>query len=128
MFCVLLYEQLLWTTRTGLTGLVAITLVPFIVLPMTVPYLKTRMPYELRKGLHYLSVVWGAGLMWHAPERIYFLIGISLFVYITDKVVDGPFQDAPGGVGTFPAPGRHQQPHLVRESAGFRQADRPMCT
>jgi len=84
--------QLLWTTRTGVTGLVAVSLIPFIVLPMTVPYLKTRMSYEWRKGLHYLSALWGVALMCHAPERIFFLVGIPLFVYVADKVVGGLFK------------------------------------
>ena len=83
--------KLLWTTRTGITGLIAILLTPFITLPMT-PYLKKRMSYEWRKGLHYLSVLWGAALMWHAPERIFFLIGIPLCVYATDKLIEGLFK------------------------------------
>jgi len=84
--------QLLWTSRTGITGLIAIILIPFIVLPMTVPYLKKRLSFEWRKGLHYLSVVWGVALMCHAPERIFWLIGIPVFVYTADKMVEGLFK------------------------------------
>ena len=42
--------QLLWTTKTGITGLIAFSLTPFIALPMSVPYLKKRMKFEWRKG------------------------------------------------------------------------------
>ena len=49
--------QLLWTSQTGITGLIAIFVCPLIVLPMTVPSLKKRMSFELRKGLHYLRKV-----------------------------------------------------------------------
>ncbi|KAL7547366.1 hypothetical protein ACHAWF_010683 [Thalassiosira exigua] len=49
--------QLLWTSKTGVAGLVTMILCPFIVLLMTVPYLKKRMKFEWRKDLHYLSVV-----------------------------------------------------------------------
>lgn len=42
--------HLLWTTKTGITGLIAFSLTPFIALPMSVPYLKKRMKFEWRKG------------------------------------------------------------------------------
>ncbi len=42
--------QLLWTTKTGITGLIAFSLTPLIALPMAVPYLKKRMKFEWRKG------------------------------------------------------------------------------
>ena len=79
--------QLLWTSSTGLTGLIAILLIPLIVLPMSVPFLKQRMPYEYRKGLHYLALVWASALMCHAPQRIVYLIGAPFFVYLADKAV-----------------------------------------
>lgn len=42
--------QLLWTTKTGITGLIAFSLTPLIALPMAVPCLKKRMTFEWRKG------------------------------------------------------------------------------
>jgi len=81
--------QLLWNSQTGLTGLIAIILCPFIVLPMTVPYLKKQMSFEWRKGLHYLSIIWGAALMCHAPARIFWVIGIPFFIYAADKMMEG---------------------------------------
>jgi len=42
--------QLLWTTKTGITGLIAFSLTPLIALPMAVPFLKKRMKFEWRKG------------------------------------------------------------------------------
>ncbi|KAL9183809.1 hypothetical protein ACHAXT_004665 [Thalassiosira profunda] len=83
---------LLWTTTTGVTGLVALLLTPPIVLPMTMPYLKTRMTFEWRKGLHYLSVFWCLALMFHAPSRIFWLLGVPLFVYVADKIAEGLFK------------------------------------
>ena len=80
--------QLLWTTTTGITGLIAIIVTPFIVLPMTVPFLKKRISFEWRKFLHYLSILWATALMFHAPQRIFWLIGVPLFIYATDKMVE----------------------------------------
>ena len=80
--------QLLWTSKTGVTGVIATICCPFIVLPMTVPYLKKRMTFEWRKGLHYISIVWGAALLFHAPQRIFWLLGIPLLIYVTDKMIE----------------------------------------
>ena len=108
--------QLLWTSKTGVTGLIAFSLVPLIVLPMAVPFFKNRMKFEWRKGkilcnilllactfycslcteiyclfsssgLHYLAIVWGAALMVHAPQRIFWLIGVPLFIYTADYIL-----------------------------------------
>lgn len=38
-------------------------------------------------GLHYLSLLWGACLMYHAPQRIYWLIGVPLVTYSVDRLV-----------------------------------------
>ena len=89
---VILRLQLLWTSQTGITGLIAIIVTPFIVLPMTVPYLKKCISFEWRKFLHYLCIVWGVALMFHAPQRIFWLVGIPVFVYVTDKIVEGLFR------------------------------------
>ncbi|KAL7530397.1 hypothetical protein ACHAXR_003471, partial [Thalassiosira sp. AJA248-18] len=78
--------QLLWTHQTGITGLVALLLGWLIVLPMAVPFLKNKISFEWRKGLHYLSIVWGACLMYHAPQRIYWLIGTPLVIYVADHL------------------------------------------
>mmetsp|Transcript_14399 Transcript_14399/g.21596 ORF Transcript_14399/g.21596 Transcript_14399/m.21596 type:complete len:514 (+) Transcript_14399:3-1544(+) len=51
---------------------------------MVVPALKQNMQFELRKGLHYLAVVWAMALLWHAPSRIYYLIGIPALIYAVD--------------------------------------------
>lgn len=54
---------------------------------MVLPYLKKKMPFELRKGLHYLFLVWGVALMNHAPQRIVWLIGVPFCIYLADKLV-----------------------------------------
>jgi len=76
--------DLLWNTSTGFTGSIAAGSTLFIVWPMVVPQLKERLRFEVRKGLHYLSWVWALALMWHAPSRIYYLIGIPALIYCVD--------------------------------------------
>jgi hypothetical protein len=50
--------HLLWTTRTGITGAIVCALTVVIVWPMFVPSLKKRIPFEVRKAVHYLFLVW----------------------------------------------------------------------
>jgi len=78
--------KLLWTHPTGITGLICVIIYPLIVLPMSVPYLKQKISFEWRKGLHYLSILWGTCLMYHAPQRIYWMIGVPLAIYLLDRV------------------------------------------
>ena len=73
-----------WTTATGITGLIAVIVTSLIVWPMVIPPLKHRLPFELRKGLHYLWIVWAIALVFHAPSRIYYLIGIPALVLLID--------------------------------------------
>ncbi len=42
--------------------------------------------FEVRKGLHYLSIVWAIALLFHAPSRIRWLIGIAAAVYVADYI------------------------------------------
>jgi hypothetical protein len=49
--------HLLWTTRTGLSGLVTVIATPLITFPMM--YFKRTISYEIRKGLHYLFYIFG---------------------------------------------------------------------
>ena len=42
--------KLLWTTCTGVTGMIALVTGAVVILPMSVPYLKNLMTYEWRKG------------------------------------------------------------------------------
>ena len=76
--------SILWETKTGVTGLVAMFATPLICWPMIVPVLKQNMKFELRKGLHFLVVVWALSLLWHAPDRIYYMIGIPALIYAVD--------------------------------------------
>jgi hypothetical protein len=101
---------LLWTNPTGITGLIALVSGAFITLPMVLPTLKRVMSYEWRKGLHYLAILWAAGLMCHAPQRIFWMIGIPLFLYLTDKVIE-----------------IFSKTHLI-ESAHFERLSDNICT
>lgn len=47
--------NLLWNSTAGLTGLIAISVIPLIAFAMM--YLKRKLNYEIRKGLHYLFYV-----------------------------------------------------------------------
>mmetsp|Transcript_26201 Transcript_26201/g.86059 ORF Transcript_26201/g.86059 Transcript_26201/m.86059 type:complete len:354 (-) Transcript_26201:40-1101(-) len=75
----------LYTHVTGRSGVVSLLCTPLIVWPMFLPALKRRMRWELRKGLHYLSIVWGIAIAFHAPAmHIRYTIGIPVALYIAD--------------------------------------------
>lgn len=84
--------KLLWTSQAGITGLIAFVVTPLIVFPMTVPFLKKNLAFEWRKALHYLCIVWAVALKFHAPQRIFWLIGIPMLIYGADKIVEGLFK------------------------------------
>ena len=79
--------HILWDTATGSTGIIACTARVAIVWPMCIPALKRRITFEARKCLHYLFWVWALALMWHAPSRIFYLIGVPLAIYCVDFLV-----------------------------------------
>ena len=80
--------NLLWTTQTGRSGLVALVLTPLICCPMLFPYLKKKISFEWRKGLHYLSIIWGIALCFHAPATyIFWLMGVPVVIYIVDYIL-----------------------------------------
>eukprot|EP00984_Skeletonema_dohrnii_P018185 scaffold8428_cov120-Skeletonema_dohrnii-CCMP3373.AAC.1 len=78
--------SLLWRTAAGITGFIAAAVTPLLCWPMVVPFLKQRLSFELRKGLHYLSIVWAIALLFHAPSKIPWLIGIPALVYVVDFI------------------------------------------
>ena len=57
----------LWTHVTGRSGVISLLLTPLIVLPMRWAKLRKQMRWELRKALHYLSIVWCFSICFHAP-------------------------------------------------------------
>eukprot|EP00577_Skeletonema_sp_RCC1716_P009704 CAMPEP_0113435826 /NCGR_PEP_ID=MMETSP0013_2-20120614/36491_1 /TAXON_ID=2843 ORGANISM="Skeletonema costatum, Strain 1716" /NCGR_SAMPLE_ID=MMETSP0013_2 /ASSEMBLY_ACC=CAM_ASM_000158 /LENGTH=651 /DNA_ID=CAMNT_0000326243 /DNA_START=138 /DNA_END=2093 /DNA_ORIENTATION=- /assembly_acc=CAM_ASM_000158 len=76
--------DLLWKTTTGISGLAAVMITPLICWPMVIPAIKERLAFEVRKGLHYLSIVWAIMLLFHSKSRIYYLIGIPALMYLVD--------------------------------------------
>jgi len=78
--------RLLWQTAAGITGLIAAAVTPLICWPMVVPFLKQHIRFEVRKGLHYLSIVWAIALLFHAPSKIPWLIGTASAVYVVDHI------------------------------------------
>ena len=83
--------SLLWTSAAGLSGLIAVVATPFITFLMM--YFKAVLPYEIRKGLHYLFYVFAIGLCFHVPPSgipnggfIAYVLGISIGVYTLDRL------------------------------------------
>ena len=77
--------HLLWTTATGVTGMLCLCLTAIIVLPMAVTRLRRSISFELRKGLHYLSIVWAISLALHAPsQHVGWVMGLALGIYLID--------------------------------------------
>jgi len=75
--------NLLWQTAAGMTGFIAAAVTPLTCWPMVFPFpcLKKRISFEVRKGLLYLSIVWAIALLFHAPSKIPWLIGLPAAVY-----------------------------------------------
>ena len=75
----------LWTTRTGVSGTLCLFLTTVIVLPMAVQWLRRCIPFEWRKGVHYLSIVWAVSLGLHAPsQHIGMIMSLALSIYLID--------------------------------------------
>ncbi|KAL7548833.1 hypothetical protein ACHAWF_012090 [Thalassiosira exigua] len=59
----------LWAGQTGKTGLVMIACLPVISIPMLFRYFRVKFPYELRKALHYIFVVFVLALIFHVKSN-----------------------------------------------------------
>lgn len=80
--------QFLVQSQTGVSGLICVLLTPLITLPMAWERLRKRIPWEVRKALHYLSIVWGVVICFHAPVRdVGILMGIPVGIYLLDFLV-----------------------------------------
>ena len=105
--------SLLWTNRTGVTGLVIIGSTVLICLPMML--WKQRVRYEIRKYLHYLFLVFVLALCLHVPSSgvpnggfAPYVFGTlfvwwcldSLYVqlFLTEKIQSSRFYVLPSGV------------------------------
>jgi hypothetical protein len=77
--------QLLWRHQTGISGLIALLVTPLIAFPMLFKKLRKGINFELRKTLHYLSIVWGISICFHAPQRhISIIMGTAVGIYLID--------------------------------------------
>ena len=73
---------------SGLTGTIAISIMPLVTWPMSVSFIKKRLCYEYRKSLHYLSWVWGFAIIFHAPAtKICWIIGFSVLIYFLNYLL-----------------------------------------
>ena len=105
--------HLLWRHATGVSGLVALVAIPLIAFPMM--YCKERVPFELRKGLHYLFYLFAVGLCFHVPPTafpnggfiapvlgfcvcLYALDALYVLVAMTEKIETTVFHVLPSGV------------------------------
>ena len=80
--------HLLWNHQTGVTGLIATVIMPFITWPMASKFLHDKMSFESRKCLHYLSWIWGLALVFHAPAvNIFYVMGIPLLIYFLNYLI-----------------------------------------
>ena len=78
----------LWDHATGKTGLVVLLLTPMIAVPHMSQQLRIKMPFEVRKALHYLCIVWAVTLCFHAPKtHIAYIIGSACCVWAVDWLV-----------------------------------------
>ena len=85
--------HLLWTHVTGVTGLISLLATPLIVWPMLFTTLRKKIPFEWRKAAHYLSIVWGVAICFHAPQRyIGYIMGSAVSVYALDWMYGWCFQ------------------------------------
>ena len=79
--------EFLWTNRTGVTGLISLLVTPLIAYPMMFRKARVSIPFGYRKAMHYLSIVWGISIMFHAPKtNIFWLLGVSVCLYLLDYV------------------------------------------
>ena len=77
--------RFLYSHITGITGVIALISTMMISLPMLVPWLKTRMTWEQRKGMHYMCIAWGIALVFHAPAmHICYIMGSTVTLYLLD--------------------------------------------
>lgn len=77
--------NLLVKSQTGITGLITVIFLPLITVIMMKSSLKSKISYELRKGLHYLFYLFALILCLHAPcGYIGVVMGLSLFIYVVD--------------------------------------------
>lgn len=77
--------RLLWTHITGISGLISLIVTPLIAFPMLFTKLRLKIDFTWRKALHYLSLVWGISICFHAPARsIGIIMGVAVGVYGLD--------------------------------------------
>mmetsp|Transcript_23015 Transcript_23015/g.59033 ORF Transcript_23015/g.59033 Transcript_23015/m.59033 type:complete len:687 (-) Transcript_23015:117-2177(-) len=105
--------SLLWTSQTGITGLVVVLATPLITFPMM--YFKKTLRYEIRKALHYLFYLFAIGMCFHVPPSavpnggfIAYILGICIgwytldalyvFFVMTEKIDTTTFHVLPSGV------------------------------
>lgn len=79
--------RFLWEHTTGITGLISVLVTPLIAWPMLFTRLRKGIEFRTRKALHYLSIVWGVSICFHAPKRwIGPIMGSAVGIYACDRL------------------------------------------
>jgi hypothetical protein len=85
--------RLLVENTTGISGLISLSVTPLIVWPMCLRSLRRGIRFEVRKAAHYLAVVWGVSICFHAPAgHIAWVMGSAVGVYAVDFIYGLLFQ------------------------------------
>lgn len=84
---------LLIKSAAGITGFIAVYFTSFIIAVMMSDTLRSKIRFEIRKGLHYLFYMFAIALVWHVPTSalpwggyIRYVMLISIIWYTLDAV------------------------------------------
>jgi hypothetical protein len=83
--------RLLYQDETGRSGVIAVLILPLITAPMVYEFLRKRIRWEWRKGLHYLCIPWAIAVAFHAPN-LGVVMGVCLAVYALDSAYVAVFK------------------------------------
>jgi hypothetical protein len=128
--------RLLYEHQTGRSGLISFALTPLIVLPMMSARLRKRWTWETRKALHYLALIWGISICFHAPLMdIGWLVGSTFPRDANHSVrrrLDGRRSDDCGAPQSRRRPatsGECIRSHTVSDAVRFSMGSprRPLC-
>lgn len=85
--------NLLFKSAAGITGFIVVYFTPFIIAMMVSDTLRSKIRFEIRKGLHYLFYIFAIALVWHVPTSalpwggyIKYVMLISIIWYTLDAM------------------------------------------
>ena len=135
---------LLWTSATGITGLIAVIATPLITFPMM--YFKRKINYELRKAMHIcFFYVFAIVLCFHVPPSafpnggfiapllggsviLYSLDAMYTYLFMTEKIETTAFHRLSSGVRISMRVSERFQRRTAGRSAGYAYINLPWIT